>query len=69
MIAIQVLRDAQQRVQSRPGKLPKIRCFFSENGPKAFKLLTAAVAPFNKPQEDFEIRTYCGDFEDAVSEI
>jgi three-Cys-motif partner protein len=69
MIAIDVLKDAQQQVHARTGKRPKIRCFFSENNAKAFRQLTAAVAPFNKQQEDFEIKTYCGDFEDAVSEI
>lgn len=69
MIAIDVLRDAQKRVQARTGKRPKIRCFFSENDPKAFRQLTVAVAPFNKPQEDFEIKTHCGDFEGAASEI
>lgn len=69
MIAIEVLRDAQQRVLAQTGKRRKIRCFLSENNPKAFANLTAAVAPFNKPEEDFEIKTFGGDFEDAVSEI
>jgi three-Cys-motif partner protein len=69
MIAIEVLRDAQQRVQDRIGKRPKIRCFFSENDSEAFKQLLAAVAPFDKPDQDFEIRTFCGDFEAAVPEI
>lgn len=69
MIAIEVLRDAQQKVLEQTRQRPKVRCFFSENDPKAFAQLTAAVAPYNKPQEDFEIRTYCGNFEDAVTEI
>jgi len=69
MIAIDVLRNAQQKVLAQTGKRPKIRCFFSENDRKAFAQLTAAVARFNNPREDFEIKTYCGDFEDAVSEI
>jgi three-Cys-motif partner protein len=69
MIAIEVLRDAQQKVLAQTGKRRKIRCFLSENNPKAFAKLTAAVAPFNNPEEDFEIRTFGGDFEDAVSEI
>ena len=34
MIAIEVLRDAQQQVPTRTRKRPKIRCFFSENDPK-----------------------------------
>ena len=27
------------------------------------------MAPLNKPSEEFEIKTYCGKFEDAVREI
>src|SRR5262245_47452421 len=27
------------------------------------------ISPFHKPDDDFEIKTFCGDFEDAVSEI
>jgi three-Cys-motif partner protein len=69
MIAISVLRDAQQQIVSEIGKCPKIRCFFSENNREAFAKLVAAIAPFHKPEEDFEIKTYCGDFEDAVPEI
>jgi three-Cys-motif partner protein len=69
MIAIEVLRDAQQKVLAQTGRRRKIRCFLSENNPKAFAKLTAAVAPLNKPEEDFEIKTFGGDFEDAVSEI
>jgi three-Cys-motif partner protein len=69
MIAIEVLRDAQQKVFAQTGKRRKIRCFLSENNARAFAKLTAAVAPFNKPEEDFEIKTFGGDFEDAVSEI
>jgi hypothetical protein len=68
MIAIEVLTDAQQKVLAQTGKRRKIRCFLSENNPRAFTKLTAAVAPFNKPGEDFEIKTFDGDFEDAVRE-
>ena len=69
MIAIDVLRDAQHQILVQTGRRPTIRCFFSENNSEAFAKLTAAVAPFNKPDEGFEIRTYYGDFENAVSEI
>jgi hypothetical protein len=31
--------------------------------------LSTAIAPFNKPEEDFEIKTYCGEFENAIPEI
>lgn len=68
-IAIDVLSDAQGKILSQTGRRPKIRCFFSDNNPKAFAQLTAAVAPFHRPEMDFEIKTYCGEFEDAISEI
>jgi len=69
MIAVNVLKDAQQKIQIQTGRRPKIRCFFSENNRQAYTKLAAAIAPFHKPEEDFEIRTYCGEFENAISEI
>jgi three-Cys-motif partner protein len=35
MIAIGVLKDAQQSIQTQTGRRPKIRCFFSENNRQA----------------------------------
>ena len=69
MIAINVLKDAQAKIFAQTGRRPIIRCFFSEKDPEAYKQLTAAIAPFNKPEEGFEIMTYCGEFEDAVPAI
>jgi len=69
MIAISVLKDAQQKIQNQTGRRPKIRCFFSENNRQAYIKLAAAIAPFHSPKEDFEVKTYHGEFEDAVSEI
>jgi three-Cys-motif partner protein len=69
MIAINVLKDAQQQILSQTGRRPKVRCFFSENSRDAFAKLDRAITPFNKPKEDFEIRTYYGDFEDAIPDI
>ncbi len=69
MIAISVLLDAQKQYRQRTGVTRRIRCFFSEADPKIFAQLEHAVAPFHKPAEGFEIRTYCGKFEDAVSDI
>ena len=43
--------------------------FFSENDPDRFQNLEKAVKPFHRPAEGFEIKTYFGDFEDAVREI
>jgi three-Cys-motif partner protein len=69
MIAISVLQDAQKRIQKRLNLRRRIRCFFSETDSEAFAQLREAVAPFHKPAEGFEIKTYRGKFEDAVSEI
>ncbi len=69
MIAIRVLKDAQEKIQTQTGRRPKIRCFFSENNRQAYAKLTSAITPFHRTEEDFEIKTYCGEFESAVSEI
>ena len=69
MIAISVLQDAQKRILERMGKRRQIRCFFSEKNEDAFIQLQEAVVTFHKPQEGFAIKTYCGKFVDAVSEI
>jgi three-Cys-motif partner protein len=68
MIAITVLMDAQKQILER-GHKRRIRCFFSETNPNAFSQLQEAVAAFHKPEHGFEIKTYYGKFEDAVSEI
>lgn len=69
MIAISVLQDAQQQHFERTGIRRKIRCFFSESDPEAFAQLEQAVAQYHRPDQDFEVKTYCGKFEDAVSTI
>ncbi len=69
MIAISVLQDAQRQIFERRGQQRRIRCFFSESNTDSFMQLEKAVAPFHKPGERFEIKTYCGKFEDAVGEI
>jgi three-Cys-motif partner protein len=69
MIAISVLKDAQKQYFERIRVRRKIQCFFSETDPEAFAQIEKAVAPFHKPAEGFEIKTYFGKFEDAVSEI
>lgn len=69
MIAISVLQDAQIRILDRTKTRRRIRCFFSESDAGVFARLQEAVAPFHKPDEKFEIKTYCGRFEDAVDEI
>lgn len=69
MIALSVLLDAQKQIEERSGVRRKIRCFFSENDQAAYAQLAQAVAPFNNPAEDFEVRTFEGKFEDAITEI
>lgn len=69
MIAIAVLREAQRNLYERTRIRRRIRCFFSENNPKAHQQLAAAVAPYHDPAGAFEIETFSGNFEDAVLEI
>lgn len=68
MIAITVLKDAQEQLAKR-GIKRKICCFFCERDPEAFAKLKAAVAPYHKPAEGFEIQTHGGEFTDAVDDI
>lgn len=69
MIAISVLKDAQERIRAETGKRRKVRCFFSENNQDAFTQLQAAVASHHSPSDGFEIQTFLGDFENAVTDI
>ena len=69
MIAISALRDAQQKIFDKTGKRRKVRCFFSESDPEAFAKLRAAVQPYHRLQDNFEIKTYGGEFVSAVADI
>ncbi|HEY1979296.1 MAG TPA: three-Cys-motif partner protein TcmP [Xanthobacteraceae bacterium] len=69
MIAIQVLREAQRKIEEQTGARRKVKCFFSEKDATAYRQMAAAVACFNRPDERFEIRTSHGEFVDAVNEI
>ncbi len=69
MIAISVLQDAQRQIRAQRGIHQKIRCFFAETNPAAFAQLERAVAPYHKPEQKFEIRTWHGRFEDAIGDI
>ena len=69
MIAISVLRDAQQKIFERDATRRRVRCFFSESDPESYAQLKSAVAPFHQPEQNFEIMTYPGRFEDAIEEI
>lgn len=69
MIAIRVLKDAQQRIFEATGNRRRIRCHFSEIGEAAYEQLQGAVAEFNRPDELFEVQTFHGRFEDAIDDI
>lgn len=69
MIAISVLLDAQKQIADRGESKRRIKCFFSENNPDAYIQLESAVAKYHRPQDRFEVKTYKGKFEDAISEI
>ncbi|MGO9740279.1 MAG: three-Cys-motif partner protein TcmP [Roseiarcus sp.] len=69
MIAIQVLKEAQQKIEEETGVRRKIKCFFSEKDAAAYRQMASAVAQFNRPDDKFEIKTYHGEFVDAVNGI
>jgi len=69
MIAIKVLKDAQAKVADQSGVRRQIKCFFSEKDATAYEQMAAAVAPFSSLDEDFRIRTFRGEFVNAVDEI
>jgi len=69
MIALEVLKDAQEKVYKATGRRRMVCCFFVEKDREAYTRLDAAVGKFKKPAEDFEVNTYCGEFEDAIPEI
>lgn len=69
MIAINVLKDAQNKYSIATGKRRVVKCFFVENDSKAYAELKAAVTPYHKPHEGFEVQTFYGDFENSVPHI
>jgi three-Cys-motif partner protein len=69
MIAISVLRDAQEKIAFSTGVRRKIKCFFAEKDAKPYEQMAGAIAAFNHPENDFEIRTFHGEFVDAIPDI
>ncbi|WP_316214437.1 three-Cys-motif partner protein TcmP [Bradyrhizobium sp. SZCCHNR2035] len=69
MIAISVLKEAQRTINFQTQRRSRVRCFFSESNPQAYRQLASAVAPYNTPQDGFEIETCCSEFEDAIPKI
>jgi len=69
MVAIGVLKDAQDKVAAQTGVRRKVKCFFSEKDAKSYEQMAAAVAPFDRPNAGFAIKTFHGEFVDAVEEI
>jgi three-Cys-motif partner protein len=69
MIALAVLKEAQRIIREQTGAKRKIRCFFSEKNADAYQQMVVAVAPFHRPNDGFEVKTFRGEFVDAVGEI
>jgi len=68
MIAIEVLKDAQQQVRKR-GRHRRVQCFFVEEKAANYAQLSKAVMPHHDPSSNFFVHTLHGRFEDAVDEI
>lgn len=69
MIAIRRLRQAQADYFEREKVKRKIRLFLCERDKAAYAKLATAVGPFNNPADNFEIQTFCGEFENAIPSI
>ena len=69
MIAIEVLKEAQNRIFELTGVRKTIRCFFSENNRTSYSELVAAVAAHNDVKNRFHITTFEGEFEIALPQI
>ena len=69
MIAIAVLKEAQHVIYNKTNRRRKIRCFFSEKNLSAYQQMNMAVASFHRPDIDFEVKTFQGEFADAVSNL
>jgi len=69
IIAIAVLKDAQQKILETTGVRRRIRCFFSESDPAAYRQLESVVRAHHRPDDGFEIATFFGKFEDSVPQI
>lgn len=68
MIAIEVLKDVQQRFRDR-GQQKTIKCYFVEKKPGAYAQLDPAVKAHHDPDHGFHVETFGGEFEDAVPNI
>ena len=62
-------RRPSTTIYEQTGVRRKIRCFFSEKNATAYQQMVAAVAPFHRPDEGFEVKTFHGEFVDAIGEI
>lgn len=69
MIALGVLKEAQRIIHEQTGDRRNVRCFFSEKSATAYQQMVAAVTPFHRPHEGFEVKTFRGEFVDAVGGI
>ncbi len=68
-IALNALQEAQDVITAQTGTRRNVRCFFSEADENSYALLQAAVTPFHDERRLFQIKTFKGNFEDAVTEI
>lgn len=69
IIAITVLKDAQRAISDRTGVLRKVKCFFSEKAHESYNQMVSAVSKYHSPQDLFEIKTFNGNFIDAIDVI
>jgi three-Cys-motif partner protein len=69
MIAINVLKDAQDSILKATGKRKTVRCLLIEKDAAAHRKLSSAVSVHNDPGNKFFIETVHGEFEEATDRI
>lgn len=67
-IAVEVILQAQKRELALEKTPKKVRCFFVEKKKSSYKKLSGFLAPYNSNQ-NFEVKDFCGEFEDAIPTI
>ncbi len=68
MIALSVLKDAQEQARTH-GKKARVKCLFVEENSTSFAQLNSAVMAYHDPANDFLVETFNGKFENAVDQI
>src|SRR5690606_38833528 len=68
-VALDVLKDAQQKISEKKKELRTVRCCFVEKSKSKHKVLESEVAKYHDPNTSFYAKAIRGEFEEVVPEI